>query len=866
MALRRSRVEDDIDQEIRSHLEMAADDHQRSGADPQLARDLALRHFGGVVRAKERYADAYRFRGAEALLQDVCYGLRALRQHPGVTLVAIAMLALGIGSNAAVFTLVNAALFEGFPLVHQSERIVQLTTTRNAIYYPDFEDWRAQATSFAGMTLVRGVFHTFSDNSGAVETCFTSEVTANTFQLLGVRPILGRDFLPSDVHPGAEPVVILRHDVWNRRFAADPAIVGRTVRVDGRPALVIGVMPEGFSFPDDPDLWMPLIPSAAALKRDTFYAQYGYARLGDEVDLERARAEMVAIGARLANAHPDSNQGVAPVVRPFEEWFIGTNAGSLYKGIWAAVVFVFLVICANVGNLFLARAIGRSREISVRLALGAERWRLVRQFFVESLLLSILGGAAGWWLADAAVRLYAGMQVRGTGSRLLALTVDGHVMLYLVAVSAATTLAVGFATAFHLTRLDINGALQDVARTIGGGQREARISSVLLGCEVVLAVVLLASAGTITRSFLNVSTADLGVDPSRVLTMSLYAPPDRYPTAGERRGFYRDLSVRLRAVPGVTSLAFGTSAPTDYVPRYPYEIADAPIVEERLRQEVAQLVVSPGYFDTLGARIVRGRDFNEVDRPSDLPVAIVNQRFAELHWPGADPIGKRLRLWPRTNDATPWLTVVGVASNVVQNDRTRQAFDPLVYVPYEQHAPPNQFVFARTSEAAEGLATAVMRQIYALDPSLPIPALMPLAERLDRAYALERRITNLLIVFAGVALLVASVGLFASTARSVGARTREFGIRMAVGASGADILRLVFNRAIMAVAVGLSAGLPAAIAMNYALESQLVGVSPADPVALAVASGALALSALAGCWIPAHRASRVDPVAALKCE
>jgi putative ABC transport system permease protein len=355
MMFRRSRIKGEIDQETRNHLDMAA----------------------------------------EAFLQDVRYGLLTLRTNPGFTVVAVAMLALGIGINAAVFTVINTALFEGFPLVHRNDRIVEITTTKDAIYYPDFEDWRAQATSFEGMALVRGVFHTLSDNTGAPETYFTTEVTANTFQLLGVKPILGRDFSPSDQQPGAESVVILRYEVWVRRFGANPALVGQTVRIDGLPASVIGVMPQGFAFPADQDLWTPLVPSSAAMRRDTFYARYAFARMADGVTIENARAEMETIGRRLASAYPGTNQGIAPVVRSFEEWFIGANATTLYKGMWGAVGFVLLIICANVANLLLERAIGRSREISIRLALGAGRWRIIRQFLAESLMLSILGGVIG---------------------------------------------------------------------------------------------------------------------------------------------------------------------------------------------------------------------------------------------------------------------------------------------------------------------------------------------------------------------------------------------------------------------------------------------------------------------------------------
>ncbi len=801
----------------------------------------------------------------EVWLQEVRYSLRTLRRNPGVTAVAAAMLAVGIGINAAVFTVINAALFDGYPLVHRNDRIVRITTTRDSIYYPDFEDWRSEAASFEGMALVRGVFHTLNDEGGAPETFFTTEVTGNTFRLLGVRPMLGRDFARSDERPGAGRVVILRYDMWVRRFAADPAIVGQTVRIDGLPTSVIGVMPQGFSFPASQDLWTPLVPTPAALRRETGYARYAFARLADGVTVENARAEMDTIGRRLATAYPHTNEGVAPVVKAFDEWFLSPGARTLYKAMWGAVGFVLLIICANVANLLVEQAMGRSREIAIRLALGAGRWRIVRQFLVESLLLSILGGAAGWWLARAGLRIYASARVGNDVVSSVAM--DHRVLAYLTAISTASGLLAGLASATHLTRLSASSTAKDQGRGIAGGKRAARLSRLLVATEVVLAVALLASAGVIVRSFLNVSAANLGVDTANVLTMSLYIPPDRYPSPDARVSFYRELGTRLRALPGVESLGLATAAPTDYTPRVAYELAESPWVEGQSRPSIAESVVTTGYFRTLRARLISGREFDDSDRASTMPVAIVNRQFASRVWPGGAPLGKRLRLFRLpANAPTPWLTVVGVVSDIVQNDRTRQTFDPLVYVPYAQQPAPNMFAFARTSVPPASLAAAARRQIYAMDPDLPVPALMPLTERLNRAMAFERDVTVLCLFFALVALALASVGLYAAVSHSVRRRVQEIGIRMAIGATGRDILALVFMQGALPVGTGLSVGLAVSFAINRVLKAQLVGVSPADPVTLAAASAVLVLSAALGCWIPARHAMRVDPATALKHE
>jgi putative ABC transport system permease protein len=802
----------------------------------------------------------------EALRLDVACALRTLRRSLGFAVVAVAMLALGIGINAAVFTVAKAALFDGFPLVHRNDRLVYITTTKNAVFYPDFQEWRAQARSFDGMALVRGVFHTLNDDSGAPETCFTTQVTSNTFQLLGVKPFLGRDFSSADEQPGVEPVVILRYEVWVRRFGANSAIVGQTVRIDGIPTVVIGIMPQGFSFPADQDLWMPLVPSPAALRRDNFYAVYAVARMADGVNIDTARAEMETIGRRLASAYPRTNQGVAPVVESFEELFIGANAARLYTMMWGAVGLVLLIITANVANLLLERAIGRSREISIRLALGAGRGRIIRQLLAESLILSILGGVIGGWIAKTTLRIYA-LSARSNGvSGLLSYTIDQRVLSYLVAISIGTGLLVGLTTAAQLTKLDIESTLKDESRSITGGKHRRRLSDLLVSVEMVLAVVLLASAGVVTHSFLNVYTADVGVNAAKVLTMSLYIPPERYPTSEAEISFYRDLGTRLQAIPGVESVGFGTAAPTDFTPRLAYELEPAVSIEEQSRPNAGYFAVSTGYFRTLGARIISGREFDDSDRASRMPVAIVNQRFASRNWPGDVPLGKRLRLFVPGREATPWLTVVGVVSNVIQNDRTRQAVDSVVYVPFEQRPQANMFAFARTTVPPASVAGAIRRQIYAMDPYLPVPALMPLTDRFDRAYAFERNTTMLLLTFAVIALLLASVGLYATISHSVSRRVQEIGIRVAMGATSRDILELVFKPAVLPVGSGLAVGLAVSFAGNQLLKSQLVGVSSADPIALIGASAALILSAALGCWIPARRAVRVDPVVALRHE
>jgi predicted permease len=801
----------------------------------------------------------------EGLLRDFRYVVRGLWRSPAFSLTVIATLAVGIGVNAAVFTVTNATLFGGFPLVVRNDRIVYLTTTQDAVYYPDFAEWRAGARSFEDAALARNVYSTLSGADGSLDTYFTTEVTANAFALLGVRPILGRDFVAADAQPGAAPVALLRYELWERRFAANPAVVGQSVRINGAPTTVIGVMPRGFSFPTDQDLWTPLVPTAAALRREGFYARYAFARLAEGATIDKARAEIETIGTRLASTYPATNHGVVPVVQTFAEWSVGPKASLLYRAASAAVGFVLLIVCANMANLLLGRALQRSRHVAIRLALGASRARIGRHFLLESLTLCGLGGLAGAWLAKIALRAYALTQPHDDIARVLGYAMNWDALAYLTAATLGCGLVVGLAASAGLANLNADRVLRGSRSGIARGRLSARVSQVLVASQMALAVVLLASAGVLIRSFVNIATADvgIGVDAGQVLSMSLYVPPERYGQADAQVAFYRELGDRLAALPGVEAIGFGTAAPADFVPRLAYELEGAPAVEGQARPTVSRFASDAVYFAALGVRLVGGRAFDGSDRASSLPVAIVNERFASMHWPAQSAIGKRLRLFS-TSEPTPWLTVVGVAANVVQNDRSRQSFEPLVYVPYEQNPQPNLFALARTSVAPNSLANAFRREVYALDPDVPVPALWPLAERFDRTYAFERRLMRLFVGFAGIALLLAAVGLYASVSRAVDERTHEIGVRTALGATLRDVRALVLASAAAPVTLGLVTGLVASFAVNASLASGLVRVSAGDPTTLIVAAVVLVVSAMLGCVVPARRAARVDPVIALR--
>ena len=812
-------------------------------------------------------------------MTDLRYALRMMRKNAGFTAAAVAILAVGIGVNAVVFTVTNAVLFNGFRLVDRNDRILYLGTQPGCcVSYPDFEDWRNHATSFDAMGAVADLRIVLSEAARFPETYTATRVTANSFQILGQRPILGRDFSASDETAGAAPVAILSYGFWERRYAKDPSVIGRTVRINAIPTTVIGVMAEGFSFPQNQELWVPLVPSVDLRRREARNLWFAFGRMADGATIHSTRAEMETLGHQLAATYPTTNEGVLPVIQNFHQFFVGPNAAATYMALWGAVGFVLLIACANLANLLLARAMGRSREISVRIALGAGRWRVVRQLLVESVTLSTCGGFLGWWIAKWGIRVYeatANPPARSWSSQLLDYSMNIDVVTYLIAISIGTGVLFGLVPAVRLAKLDVNTALRDGGRGTAGGKRRRNLSDVLIVGEVALAVVLLAGAGVMTRSFLNIYNADLGIHTENVLTAFLSLPDVRYPGADEQVAFFDRLKSRVETAPGVDSVAMVDTLPGQRSRRMPFELDGAAPVDNVPAQgkpgvpgrpSAASLIVSPDYFGTLGAQILSGRDFNDADRASGVPAAVVNQRFASTYWEGDDSLGKRFRFVDGKTQG-PWLTVVGVASNIVQGDATRQDVEPVVYLPYQQRPAAGMWVLARTRTPPGNLGNIFRAEVTALDPELSIwLGPFSLTERLAGGYWSRGLSGALLVIFAAIALFLASIGLYAAIEHSITQRRQEIGVRMAIGATAHDIFRLVLAQGMRPVGIGLAVGLLVSLAVNRVLQSQLIRVSSADPMAYVIASITLIGGAVLGCLIPARRAMSVDPLVALRDE
>src|SRR5579862_6336660 len=877
--LLRDGVEQDLSDELAFHRDQEITRHRMAGLSHAEAVAAAQRSMRGVEAIKDACRDARSLGWIDALIGDTRYAVRTLRRSPLFTCVVVLTIAVGIGVNTAVFTVMNAVLFKAFRGVADNDRIVYIHGTRNGQYagvsYPDFQDWRAQATSFDGMGAVRDLAIALDDETGFAQGYIATRITVDGFRVLGQQPALGRAFVAADGLRGAAPVAILNHEFWERRFGSDPTVIGQTLRIHGTaPTVVVGVMPKGFSFPQDQALWVPLTQTADLQPREARSLWFAFGRLKNGVSIERARAELDAIGQRLATTYPRTNAGHSPRPEHFTQFFIlqqiDRNALTTYRALWAAVGFVLLIACANVANLLLVRAIARTREVSLRMALGAGRWRIVRQLLIESLVLASLGAVAGYVIARGALRLYWSLSNPSVGAwhhDFLDYTMDWRVLVYLAAISTIAALLFGLAPALRCASLDLHAAMGDGGRAISGERRGRRLSAVLVTGEVALAVVLLTGASVMVRSFHNLA-ASLGVK-TETMTVAVRLPPEKYTSPDSRTAFWARLRPRLESVPGVDSIAVGTE-PGAGSGRRPYELAGDLSSDVRRRPTVAVDLAGAGFFRTFETPVLAGREFT-TDEGANAPVAVVNQRFAIEHWPSGRAIGQRLRFYSnpgatyQTGDGdTPgaWLTVIGVVPNIAVAVGGHPDIAPAVYVPFDRI---DSSVFVRTRVPASALARPLRQAISAVDPDVPI-RIGTLGEPLCdwSGYGGIRNDALVFAVFAAIALLLASVGLYAVVAHAVSRRTQEIGIRTAMGATAGDILKLVLGQGMAPVAVGLAVGLLASLAVLPLLRSLLIAVSANDPASLVAASAMLLLAAALGCLIPAYRATLVDPMVALR--
>jgi len=793
--------------------------------------------------------------------QEIRFAFRTLGRTPGFTTVAIVVLALGIGVNATVFSMVNAILFKNLPFA-DSDRVLYLTSfnLKNpawsyGVSFPDYQDLSSSVKSFEGLGASSRSRANLSDDIGVPESYGGAQITANSFSLIGQRPILGRDFLPQDQEPDQEPVALLSYGLWETRYGKDPSIVGQKVRIDSIPVTVIGVMPRGLVFPPETDFWQPLVRSATDLRQDRFLSVFG--KLARGTSRDSAMSELATLSQGLGAQYPDSNKDIGYRIQSFTEQAIKGKIRTVFLVLLGAVGFVLLIACANVANLMLARAVGRSRETSIRVALGAGRWRIIRQLLIESLMLSIAGGAIAWLIAKWGIRAFDAALIPTGKPAWIDFSMDYRAFGYLAGISISAAILFGLTPALRLCRVDVNTALKDGGRGAGAAVSSKHLSGVLVTIEMTLAVVLLTGAGLMIRSFLWAYSRPTGADTANILTMRLDLPEAKYRAPEQQIAFERTLADRLRSLPGVETAAANVRASIAYEP-------EGPPIPPADRPAAMAVIVGEGYFEILRVLPLSGRDFTAADNASGLPAAVINRSFAARCWPGQDPVGKRLRVFTG-NTVGDWMTVVGVVPDILPNPQSNDP-EPTIYMPFRLAPRMSMSVIARTRVEPSSVGQAVRKEVEAIDRDLPLHDVQTLDDKLKLGTWPLRVFGSVFAIFAGIALLLATVGLYAVVAYGVNQRTNEIGVRIALGASAAVILRMVFTGGMTQMAIGLGLGLAGAFGLTRVLAGILVGVSATDPLTFGAVALVLIAAAGLGCAIPASRAIRVDPVTALRHE
>jgi putative ABC transport system permease protein len=871
-SFRRSDLDGDFAEELQSHVAMLTEDNLRRGMAPAEARRAALIRVGGAASLQERHREARGLPAFDTLLHDLRFALRLLIKDRWFTAAVVVALALGVGVNTTVFTVINGWNLRDLP-VDEPGRLMHLGT-RDAqgrvrgVSYLDFLDWRDGLRAFTGLSAYADTSMNLAVEGHPADHLAGCFMSANAFSALRERPIVGRDFRPEDDRPGAPPVIIIGHGVWTERFGADASVIGRTVRVNGALATIVGVMPPGFMFPYLAEIWQPIaqMPDLAAQPRDA-RALGLFGRLADGVTLAEARAELSAFGTALAAQFPATNQGIQGTVTRFTEQYFGSITDGPPLILMVAVGFVLLIACANAANLLLARAASRAPEISLRRALGASRARIVRQLFVESLMLATLAGMFGLLLAWPLTGAIAAETADFGLPYWARITFDGRVFGFVTTICVATALVFGLAPAWKLSRAGTAERLRDAARTTSEGPRSRRWMSGLLVGEIALSVILLASAGLLIRSARALYAADQAIDVSNLVTARLSLPPGQYGTPQERIAFYEQLELRLASIPSMSSAAIGTALPFFGATRRDVAL-DSDLDPAAAGTRSAQtLAIGSRYFETLGLSLQRGRSFDARDGLPGQETVIVNERFVTAYLPGHDAIGRRIRLIDlidsgsaRTSSSP--LTIVGIAPTVRHAPATEAS--PVVYLPWRARPAATMQVMMRSRGNTAASVSLVREEVRALDADVPLYKISTLERLSQQSRWTQRAVSSLLGLFASIATLLSAMGLYAVTTYSILRRTSEIGIRMALGAQRLQVAWLFLGGTLVHVGLGLTIGVAGAVAMGQVLRGVLVQTNALDPFTFAIVVVLLAVVAVVACLAPTWRASALDPAVALR--
>jgi putative ABC transport system permease protein len=806
----------------------------------------------------------------EAFWQDLRFGFRQLLSKPGFTAIAILSLALGIGANTAIFSLVDAVLLRPLPF-HDPDRLVIVWEDASKIGFPrntpapaNYADWKAQNQVFEDMAALDGRSYNLTDE-GEPEKVEAQGVTANFFPLLGVKPALGRVFTQEEDKPDANKVAMVSYGLWQRRFGGDPALVGKEILLDGQKHTVIGVTPPGFQFlSKETSVWVPIAFSPQELAdRGSHYLRV-VARMKPGVDLQQARADVAAITQRINRDNPTTGFELGSAVIQLREQLAGDTRPSLIV-LLVAVGFVLLIACANIANLLLSRGAARYREIAVRAALGAGRNRIVRQLLTESVSLAVVGGVSGLYFAWLSFSFLK--QIIPDGMALNAgIRIDAKVFGFTLLLSLLTGIVFGLAPALEAAKVDLNEALKQSGGRMGAGAGRRRMRSALVVIEVALALVLLVGAGLLIQAFLRLRALDIGVNPENVLTLRTALPPNKYGELPKRDAFYQQVLDRVRALPGVVSAGYTTATPLTWkggTNSFTIEgRAQGPAQDAQSRQ------ISTGYLETIGVKLRQGRFFNEYDGVQAQPVAIINETMARQFWPGENALGKRFRL-DSDNAQNSWVTIAGVVGDIKEMGLEAPAKAEMFF-PYQQRPRmlwnmPRDLV-VRTTDDPTSVAEASRQAVWSVDPSQPVSNIRTMDEILAEEVTQRRIGMTLLAAFAALALALASLGVYGVLSYSVAQRTQEIGIRMALGAGRKEVLRIVLADGMRLAIAGVAIGLGVSFALTRLMAGLLFGVSANDPLTLGVVTLLLIVVALTACFIPARRATKIDPMVALRAE
>ncbi len=832
-----------------------------------------VRWKGGTARRSPRPSPKKRNGNVmENLLKDIRFAFRALVRKPGFALIAVLALSLGIGLTTSVFSIVRGVVLRGLPF-EEPQRIMALLRhnplegqTRLAVLVHDFFDWRERQTTFENLAAFQGGNVNLSGGEDRPEQFFGAFITPNTFSVLRVGPIIGRNFQEEDAVSGATPVILLSYSLWRDRFAGSPEVIGQTVRVNGEQTTIIGVMPERFEFPVNQKLWLPLKVDPLEFERGQGPALFAFGRLKDGVPVERARAEFAAIARQLEAEYPQTNTGMGVIINPYVYEIIGYQTPPFLYTMLGAVSLVLVIACANVANLLLARAAVRSKDVAIRTAMGASRRRVIFQLLAESFVLSVAGAVVGIGIAQVGIGLFnRALDVLPQGLPFwLVIEIDPTVVLFVVGLTLAAGLLSGVLPAFQASGTDVNAVLKDDSRG-ASSLRIGKLSKTLVVAEVAFSCALLVGAGLMVKSVVNLRTIDLGFAKADVLTTQVALPESDYPDPASRARYFEELLTRLEGNPGILSAAAATDLPVTGFGNTTFGIEGESYETRQDYPRTRLAAITPNFFETIDVGVLQGRGFAQQDNLDGLPVALVNESFVTRFFADQDPLGARIRL-RRQNVDEAWLTIMGIVPDLY----LRQGFNPLtpeaVYIPLAQTGPQNASIVIRAQGDPLSLTSVVRDEVAASDPDLPVFLTNTLQQNIDDANWFFGVFGTMFSIFGFVALFLAAVGLYGVMSFSVSRRTHEVGLRIALGARPSNVIRLVLRQGLLQLGIGLGFGLALAAGTSRLIGIMLFEVSPIDPAVFLLIVAVLLTAGVLASLVPARRATRVDPMIAMRAE